>query len=90
METTRFKVEKKKKKEMVCKYCIFLQIEKGYTQIYVNDDRKWKKNVEEISFFCKDENKKNKRGGKYITRASRYKSCNYKQTTMLEDCYPCQ
>ena len=65
METTKFKIEKKKKKEMTCKYCIFLQVEKGYIQVYVNDDRKWKKNVEAISFFCKFK-------GKYVRRATRY------------------
>ena len=79
METTRFKVEKKKKKEMVCKYCIFLHVEKGYTQIYVNDDRKWKKNVEAISFFCKKKEK-------YVRRQTRYRGCPDKQTTTLEDC----
>ena len=77
MEITRFKAEKQKKKEMTCQYCIHLKVEKGYTQIYVNDDKRWKKMVEAISFFC---NKK----VKYVRRATRYKGCPDKQTTTLE------
>ena len=77
MEITKFRTEKKQKKEMTCKYCIYLQVEKGYKQTYVNDDRKWKKNVEAISFFCKKK-------GTYIRRATRYKGCPDKQTVTLE------
>ena len=78
MKITKFKATKQKKKEMTCKNCIFLEVNKGYTQIYVNDDKRWKKNVESISFFCKKKEK-------FVRRATRYRGCPDKQTMRLTD-----
>ena len=76
MEITKFKIlYNKKKRGLICKNCIYLQVEKGYVQIYVNDDKNWKKWVESISFFCKFK-------GKYVRRDKSL--CGDKQTVTLE------